>query len=195
MFKEKMMTTHAHDAAQSPLVEGEMPPTDNAACDRETLVAACREQLCPVCAVQQDADDVRLRALAEMENFKKRVQRDKDEQVKYAAESVLADLIPVLDNLDLAIQYSSRDEACKDLLTGVVMTRKLFMDAMKTHGLVRVGEAGEAFDPEVHEAVAQEDRADMEPGMVATLHQQGYKLKDRLLRPAKVAVSRLPEQA
>ena len=190
------MTTNLHEYQESPLTEGDIHgAAETAFDDKDALQAACREQICPTCTVQVEAEDVRLRALAEMENFKKRLQRDKEEQVKYAAESVLGDLVPVLDNLDLAIQYGSRDEACKDLLTGVAMTRKLFMDALKTHGLMAVGATGEDFDPDVHEAVAHEERTDMEPGKVATLLQQGYKLKDRLLRPAKVAVSRHPVEA
>lgn len=128
-----------------------------------------------------------------MENFKKRLQRDHDEQMRYAAESVLSDLLPALDSLDLAIQYGSREAACKDLLTGVTMTRKLLLDSLKSHGFSPAGEEGRAVRPELHEAVSYEEREDMEPGMVSTLHQRGYRLKERLLRPAKVSVSRKPE--
>jgi len=166
---------------------------DTEAARLEALINSCREKVCPACTVKAEADDTRLRALAEMENFKKRLQREKDEQMKYAAETVLADLLPVLDNLDLAIQYGGNDAACKGLVTGVEMTRKIFLDILKQHGLTPVGETGEAFSPDLHEAVAEEARGDMEPGRVATLHQRGYRLKDRLLRPAKVSVSRKPD--
>lgn len=158
----------------------------------EDLKTRCEELVCPECPTKAEADDARLRALAEMENFKKRLQREKDEQIKYAAENVLADLLPALDSLDLAIQYGGRDPACKDMLTGVTMTRKLLLDALKQHGLIPVGEFGEPFNPEMHEAVGQEDREDLEAGRISTLHQRGYLLKERLLRPAKVLVSRRP---
>lgn len=158
----------------------------------KTLEEQCRETVCPTCAVKSEADDARLRALAEMENFKKRLQRDHDECLRYASEPVLRDLLPALDSLDLAIQYGGNDPACKNLLTGVTMTRKLLLDALKNHGLIVAGEVGEPFDPELHEAVSQEERDDMEPGHVSTVHQRGYRLKDRLLRPAKVSVSRKP---
>ena len=105
---------------------------------------------------------------------------------------ILMNLLPALDSLDLAIQYGGNDEACKSLLTGVSMTRKLILDALKNHGFDVAGEVGEPFNPDVHEAVSYEDRDDMEPGCVSTLHQRGYRLKDRLLRPAKVSVSRKP---
>lgn len=156
------------------------------------LADRCRAEICPTCAVKNEAEDVRLRALAEMDNFKKRLQREKDEQMKYATEPVLRDLLPALDNLELAIRYAGKDEACRDLLTGVSMTYKLLMDAVKQHGLVPVGVEGEVFDPDQHEAVAQEERDDMPPGHITVLHQRGYMLKERLLRPAKVSVNRAP---
>ena len=74
----------------------------------------------------------------------------------------------------------------------MIMTRKLLLDALKNHGFDVAGEVGEPFNPDVHDAVSYEERDDMEPGLVSTLHQRGYRLKDRLLRPAKVSVSRKP---
>lgn len=137
----------------------------------------------------------RLRMLADMENFKKRLRREHEEQIRYAAETVLSSLIPCLDNLDLAIQYGGQDPACKNMLMGVTMTRKSLLDTLKNQGFVPAGEVGEPFNPEIHEAVSYEERMDMEPGMVSTVLQKGYRLKDRLLRPAKVSISRKPEQA
>lgn len=152
----------------------------------------CRERICPDCSVKKDADEARLRALAEMENFKKRLRREHEEQLGYAAEKVLADLLPTLDNLDLALQYGEQNDRCRDMLIGVEMTRKLLLDAVQKHGLEVVGVVGEAFTPERHEAMSFDVREDMEPGLVSSVMQRGYKLKDRLLRPAKVMVSKLP---
>ena len=172
--------------------EAEEAAAESSETPEKTLEEQCRETVCPTCTVKTEADDARLRALAEMDNFKKRLQRDHDEYMRYASEPVLKDLLPALDSLDLAIQYGGNDEACKSLLTGVSMTRKLILDALKNHGFDVAGEVGEPFNPDVHEAVSYEDRDDMEPGCVSTLHQRGYRLKDRLLRPAKVSVSRKP---
>lgn len=158
--------------------------------EQDSLAERCRAEICPTCPVKAETDDTRLRALAEMDNFKKRMQREKDEALKYAAEPVLADLLPALDNLELAIRYAGKDEASKDLLMGVTMTHKLLLDVVKQHGLVPVGEEGEPFSPDIHEAVAQEERSDIPAGLVTALHQRGYMLKERLLRPAKVTVSR-----
>lgn len=170
----------------------QVQPVESAEEPQKTLIEQCQESVCPACAVKAEADDTRLRALAEMENFKKRLQRDHDEQMRYANEKVLGDLLPALDSLDLAIQYGGDDPASRNLLTGVSMTRKLLLDSLKPHGFVQIGEQGQPFDPDLHEAIAHEDRDDMEPGLISTVHQKGYKLKDRLLRPAKVAVSRKP---
>ncbi|MFR9014642.1 MAG: nucleotide exchange factor GrpE, partial [Desulfovibrio piger] len=90
--------------------------------------------------------------------------------------------------LDLALQYGSKDEACKDMLQGVAMTRKLLLEAVARHGLTPVGTAGEAFTPELHEAVGFDAEADVEAGAVARVLQSGYKLGERLLRPAKVMI-------
>jgi len=155
----------------------------------EELIALCKTRVCPTCNEKEQADEERLRALAEMDNFKKRMQRDKEEHMKYATESVLGDLLPTLDNLRLAIEYGKNIEGCKDMLIGVEMTQKLFLDAIARHGLEPVGAAGEEFNPETHEAVAKEPCDTTPEGVVKTLMQPGYKLKERLLRPAKVVVS------
>ena len=135
--------------------------------------------------------DKRLRALAEADNLKKRLINEKEEFVKYAAEGVLADLLPVLDNLDLALAHGRTMEACKDVVLGVDMTRKVFLDILARHGLEVCGQKGEEFNPEVHEAVG------MQPGgpdctvganHVLQVMQAGYRLRGRLLRPAKVLV-------
>ena len=165
-------------------------PSEGCVPDGEELERLCGEQICPTCDTGWEAEETRLRALAEMDNFKKRLQRERDEQVRYAAENVLADLLPTLDNLDLALQYGSRVEACKDMLTGVEMTRKLLLDALKNHGLEVVGREGDPFNPEHHEAMGQEESAEMDNGHILRVMQKGYKLRERLLRPAKVIVSK-----
>ncbi len=156
----------------------------------ENLNELCLEHICPSCSVKEDADQTRLRALAEMENYKKRLAREHEEQLTYAAEKVLSSLLPSLDNLDLALQYGGQNEACKDMLMGIDMTRKLLLEAVKTHGLEPVGDVGEAFTPEIHEGLIFETRDDMEENHVSNVMQRGYKLKGRLIRPAKVAISK-----
>lgn len=136
-----------------------------------------------------EIEDMRLRMAAEMDNFKKRLTREHQEQMRYASEKVLADLLPALDNLDLAIQYGATHEACKDMMQGIEMTRKQLLDAVAKSGLASLGEKGEEFDPAKHEAIGVEANPEVAPGAVARVLQRGYKLHDRLLRPAKVMVN------
>ncbi len=187
---EEERKPNTREAGQEHMDGEQNVPSEGCVPDGEELERLCREQICPTCDTGREAEETRLRALAEMDNFKKRLQRERDEQVRYAAENVLADLLPTLDNLDLALQYGSRVEACKDMLTGVEMTRKLLLDALKNHGLEVVGREGDPFNPEHHEAMGQEESAEMDNGHILRVMQKGYKLRERLLRPAKVIVSK-----
>lgn len=103
---------------------------------------------------------------------------------------MLADLLPTLDNLDLALQYGGQSEESRNMMVGVEMTRTMLLDVLKKHGLVPVGQVGQAFDPNDHEAVGQEEAEGMEPGLIVRIMQKGYRLNEHLLRPARVIVSR-----
>ena len=159
---------------------------------QEELTALCKESVCPGCDVFKEAEGIRLRALADAENVKKRLMRESEDMKKYAGESVLADMLPVLDNLDLALAHTGNlDAACKNFVIGVDMTRKLFLDALKGHGLVQVEAArGVEFNPEIHDAVGTAEEADLGDNRIAQVVQGGYLLKGRLLRPAKVMVNK-----
>ena len=157
----------------------------------EELKALCLEHVCPTCDVMAQAKEERLRALADSENFKKRLTRETDELKKFASEKVLSDLLPVLDNLDLALNHAQNIDACKDFVMGVDMTRKLFLETVGKHGLEAVGKAGDAFDPNFHEAMGMAQIAEFEDGSIAQVMQRGYVLKGRVIRPAKVMVNKL----
>lgn len=161
--------------------------------NEEELAALCKAHVCTKCAVMAEAEDIKLRALADNENFKRRIQRETEEVRKYATESVLADLLPVLDNLALAIEHAGNDPACKNLVMGVDMTRKIFLDTLKRHGLECVGSCGEVFDPGMHEAIGTVCEEGQQEGCVAKVAQKGYVLKGRVIRPAKVLVNKLTE--
>ncbi len=159
--------------------------------DKELLAAQCKEFICPSCDVEKKAEDIRLRALAEVENVKRRLDREADDIRKYASEKVLADLLPILDNLDLALQYSSSvADSCKNFVLGVDMTRKMFLDVIAQNGLVAIGAEGEEFDPTIHEAVGTDAASSHPENHVVQIVQRGYNLKGRVLRPAKVVVKK-----
>ena len=173
------------EAAGEPVLE-ELSPEEMAArveqarAELEAVKKACEEAI----------HDIRMRGQAELENFKKRLNREHSDHLKFAAENVMKELIPSLDNLELAIAYGSKDEACQNLLQGVEMTQKLLLEAVGRHGLTRVGNVGDPFDPALHEAIGTESREDMEENAVSRVMQSGYSLHDRLLRPAKVMVNK-----
>ena len=198
--KESSDGTRAEDSAKaqsaSSVAESSAAPEGNQESGKSSNKdASPEEQIAQLKAAlkvaQAEVLDVRMRAQAETENFKKRLQREHEEHLKYAAEKVLKDLIPTLDNLELAITYGSDNEACQDMLKGITMTHKLFIDALGRHGLLPVGKEGELFDPARHEAVGFDSRADLKPDTVARVLQSGYQLEGRLLRPAKVMVNRV----
>ncbi|MDR2124860.1 MAG: nucleotide exchange factor GrpE [Desulfovibrio sp.] len=157
------------------------------------LAALCRERICPACPEKKEADEQRLRAAADLDNAGKRLAREREEQARFASVAVLSAIIPSLDNLDLALQHAAPDAACKNFVTGVRMTRKLLGDALAAHGLEQIGQVGEEFDPAVHEAVGTEDFPDVAAGCVGKLLTAGYKLRERLLRPARVLVCKKHE--
>ncbi len=130
-----------------------------------------------------------LRLRAEMENFKKRMEKEKSEHLKFGNESLLKALLPILDNLERAIDHGKNAQDNSSLMTGVEMIRKEFASLLERFGVKPVPAAGEAFDPEKHEAISQEE-SDLEANRVVSAVQNGYFYHDRLLRPAKVIVSR-----
>ncbi|MCO4792906.1 MAG: nucleotide exchange factor GrpE [Bacteriovoracaceae bacterium] len=127
---------------------------------------------------------------AEMDNMKKRFDREKQNLLKFGNEKVLSDLIEVVDNLDRTLEAlnSETDEKVKNILTGVDMVRKQFLDVLKSSGLEIVESVGKSFDPNFHEAMAQQPAEGKEDDEIIMEFQRGYVLNGRLLRAAKVIV-------
>jgi molecular chaperone GrpE len=131
-----------------------------------------------------------LRAQAELQNVLKRHERDRAERVRYAAEPLARDLLAPVDDLDRALAHA---EGSNDsLVEGVRMVRTALLAALQRHGVERIEALGKSFDPRQHEAVIVLETADQPPGTVAAVHRAGYRLHDRLLRPALVAVAKAP---
>lgn len=141
----------------------------------------------------QENYDRFLRQVAELENFKKRMAREKSEAIRYANESLIKDLLPVLDNLERALEHAKGGGNGKPLLEGIEMVLKNFVEVLGKHGVMQISTVGEMFDPEKHEALAQIESKEHEPNTVIEEHHKGYFLLDRLMRPAQVSVVKLPE--
>jgi len=143
------------------------------------------------------ARDETLRALAEVENTRRRAERQAQDARAYAIDRFASDLLPVADTLGRALTAApqgwreSEDETLRNLLTGLEMTERALIDAFARNGLRRVGEKGEQFDPKVHQAVAQAPSL-LPAGQVLEVMQPGYVLADRTVRAAMVAVSAGP---
>ncbi len=136
--------------------------------------------------------DLYVRERAEMENFRKRMQRDKSDAVRYAIEPIVRDLLPVIDNLERAVEHAGAGGNGQPLVDGVRMVLKNALDALDRHGVTRIEAVGERFDPNRHEAIAQVPDQAGEPNRVVKQFAPGYALHDRLIRAAQVGVSSKP---
>jgi molecular chaperone GrpE len=137
-----------------------------------------------------------LRTAADLENFKKRAAREKQDAIRFANESLMEKLIPVLDHFDMALAaaQSGGREPAHSLQAGIAMVRQQLKSALAEAGLEEIDAAGKTFDPNWHEAVAQQESAEAPEGRIIDQLRKGYKLKDRLLRPASVIVAKAPAQ-
>ena len=143
--------------------------------------------------LQTDLDrfrDLALRSQADFENFRKRAAREKEDAVKYANASFLERLIPILDNFELGLNAARGSAAESPILAGMDMVAKQLNDFLLSSGVEPVNGEGQPFDPNLHEAVAHEESATVAEGVVVRQLRRGYKLRDRLLRPATVVVSK-----
>lgn len=130
-----------------------------------------------------------LRLRADFDNLKRRTQLDREAQAKYRAQSLLTDLLPVLDNFERALNVEATSEEAQNMKKGIEMVYRTLVEATEKEGLKVIATEGEAFDPNVHQAVMQESDAEKESGIVLQELQRGYQLKDRVLRPAMVKVN------
>jgi molecular chaperone GrpE len=136
-----------------------------------------------------------LRTTADFENFKKRAAREKQDALKFANESLIQKLIPLLDNFDMAlaaVQNGQTGAASSSLQSGINMILQQFKSALTEAGLEEVDATGQPFDPNLHEAISQQETAEVPEGHVVQQLRKGYKLRDRLLRPASVIIARKP---
>jgi molecular chaperone GrpE len=151
-------------------------------------------------ALAAKADEVRalndryLRLAAEFENYKRLAQRDQREQAKFANENILKELLPIVDNLQRAVDFSKSATGCDQLIEGVQLTLKQFMETLSKFGIKQIASVGEPFDPSRHQAVATIQSHDKPEHTIIHEHQPGYLLHDRMLRAAMVTVAAAPRE-
>lgn len=134
-----------------------------------------------------------LRLQAELENSRRRTQRDVESAHKYGLEKFALALLPVIDSLEMGLAAASgEEESIAKLREGTELTLKMFDDVLVKFGLNKISPEGETFNPELHQAMAMQESAELEPNTVMMVMQKGYTLNERLIRPAMVMVSKAP---
>lgn len=195
MADEKAKTPEQTTTTPTAANENELPGSspESAVSDQAVELAKLREQLEATKKEARENYDRYLRQVAELENFKKRANREKDEAIRFANEALVKDLLPVVDNLERAVAHAKDGGNGRPLVEGVEMVLRGFFDTLAKHGVVTISAVGQPFDPEKHEAMAQVESATYDPNTVVEEYHKGYILRDRLLRPALVSVAKTPK--
>ena len=182
--KTEAVLTDTPPAPQTPKPGEPAPPT-----------AAEIEELKAKAAKADEHWDRLLRLAADLENYKKRAAREKQDGVRFANESLLARLVPVIDNFDAAVAAAGANNGSADSFkTGVSMILSQLRAVLAEAGLEEIDAAGKPFDPNLHEAVSQQESAEVPEGQVVQQLRKGYKFRERLLRPASVVVAKKPAE-
>jgi len=193
---ESAAATEAPDAGEQGPAANERPRSVDQALD---LIDRLHEEIAARTAELAEVKDQRLREHADLENYKRRMQREKSEALRYASEHLLRDLLPVIDNLERAVGAAVTAEASEGaaqaaridgLVTGVKMVLQQFKETLGRFGVTRIESTGQSFDPNHHEAVAHVETDRQPPGAVVDEYASGYRLHERLLRPAQVTVAK-----
>jgi molecular chaperone GrpE len=166
-------------AAQPPVAFSEHQVVLEQLATAKELAGGIREQL--------------LRTAADFENFRKRARREAEDSSAAGREGMLKDLLPVFDNLERATSHLDGVSDTQSLVSGIQMVLRQFQDILKRVGIERIQSVGQFFDPNMHEAIQQVVTADVEAGRVASEVQAGYRLGERLVRPAMVVVAKAPD--
>ncbi|PYK04414.1 MAG: nucleotide exchange factor GrpE [Verrucomicrobia bacterium] len=175
-------------ASAKPMPSSAAPPpaTDAEQAEAEDATAS----------LQADLDrfrDLALRSQADFENYKKRAAREKEEAIKYANGSLLEKLVAIVDNFELGLEAAKGEGEQSPVYSGMTLVLKQLNDFLAENGLQAIDSEGKTFDPNLHEAIVHEPSDQVPEGLVLRQTRRGYRLKDRLLRPAKVVVSSGPE--
>jgi molecular chaperone GrpE len=165
--------------------EAEAAGQTPAGADTSALEAAVVELEAEV----QAAKDKWLRAVADLENFKKRVKREVDEASMSAVQRLLPSFLPTMDNLERALEAAGPSSSVEQVVKGIQMVRDEFGNALRKHGIEAVPSVGVPFDPAIHDALQQIDSPDHAPGIVIREFEKGYRMGERLIRPARVVIA------
>ena len=174
----------------------EIEPEDQTTTGAMPSDTAVQEEQAPsaesLAAEVEKYKDAALRARADLDNYRKRVAREKEDAIRYANNSLLESLLPILDNFELGLEAAKNTPEATGIIQGLKMVRKQLEDFLRDHGVEIVNAEGIPFDPNLHDAVGHEPNSNVTEGTVIRQLRKGFKLKDRLIRPASVIVSKGP---
>jgi molecular chaperone GrpE len=175
-------------------IDPNLPPETPA--DPAAEIAALQAKLVQTEQALAAAKDQHLRTAAEFDNVRKRAEREVATSLKYGAERVLGELLSVCDSLDLGLKaVQAPDASAKSIGEGLALTHKQLGAFLDKHGVKVLDPVGQPFNPELHEAVSMLESAEVAPNHVISVMQKGYRLHERLLRPAMVVVAKAPSNA
>jgi molecular chaperone GrpE len=182
------LTGEASEGAHSAAEEADQAAAD--AAEAADDIAGAEETVEQLRDELATAKEAALRAHAEAQNARRRAEQDVEKARKFALERFSSDLLPVVDNLDRALEAASEAPESNAIAEGVDLTLRSFLEVLKKNGIEIVDPAGEPFDPQLHQAMTMVPNPDLEPNTVMDVMQKGYTLNGRLLRPAMVVVSK-----
>jgi molecular chaperone GrpE len=178
------------DNRNAETASGSEPAKEGNAAPASTQKDDIQEQMLQLKAERDKYKDIALRSVADLDNYRKRMAREKDEAIRFANASFLERLIPILDNFELGLQAAKASGGQSAVVDGMSMVSRQLQDFLTSCGIETVDATGQPFNPNIHEAIAQEEDPEIEEGHVIRQLRKGYRLKDRLIRPANVVVSK-----
>ena len=190
---KKAEETRDSGAGPSTEVQGEEKQPRRRKSKREQEIEMLKAHVEEKAKLAEESYDRFLRAQAELENYKKRVEREKSTLVKYGNEEFIKAILPIIDNLERALDHTPGENP-DGLMEGIKITLNQVLQVLEKFGVTPIASVGEPFDPSKHEAMMQVESTDHEPNTVVSELQKGYFLNDRLIRPAMVSVARRPKE-
>lgn len=158
--------------------------------DKEINVSDLLEKYNKTATEHEELSNRYMRLQADFNNFKKRTEKERESIFQYATQELITSLLPVIDNFDRALKVDIEESTVENLYKGVEMVYKQLMESLKSNGLEEINALGENFDPNYHHAVAQEENENYEENVVTEVFLKGYKIKEKVIRPSMVKVSK-----
>ncbi|MEC3331690.1 nucleotide exchange factor GrpE [Bacillus cereus] len=177
------------EVKEAQVEEAVTPENSEETVEEKSEAALLQEKVDELQAKLTETEGRTLRLQADFENYKRRVQMDKQAAEKYRAQSLVSEILPALDNFERAMQVEATDEQTKSLLQGMEMVHRQLLEALTKEGVEVIEAVGKQFDPNEHQAIMQVEDSEFESNAVVEEFQKGYKLKDRVIRPSMVKVN------